>query len=226
MARTGAGGSTTSERFDDDVRPPSPAGRPSGPAWLAPAQLPPWPVVWLAIGERSGDGPAGRSIRLWGLALDDGRSEPRPETIAAGFDDRDGQRAWERFVARASRILERRPDARWVHYSARERAAIRACADTYGAPPGFPARLEEALFELLSRGVLRALRLPPDACSVRRVAELAGFRWRSPAAAADSDPSGRARLLREIADSSTEDLLAMRAVWRWLLEQGPRGHCG
>ena len=29
-----------------------------------------------------------------------------------------------------------------------------------------------------------------------------------------------------IADSNAEELLAMRAVWRWMLDQGPRGHCG
>lgn len=225
-----------------DLREPRPrlsrAGREPGPVWLAPPQLPPWPVVWLALDDGPEGGKADRPVRFWGLAVDDGRGEPRPEAITAGFDEQDDRRAWERFVARAGEIIERHPEARWVHYSAREKDRVRDRAARHGAPPGFLARLEEAFFELLSRGVRRAVRLPLDSCSLRQVAGLAGFQRRSPRPSpagppghlletrTGADPVERARTLREIAESNTEDLLAMRAVWRWMLEQGPRGYCG
>ena len=180
-----------------------------------------------------------RSTGLWGLAVDDGRGEPRSEAITANFDDLGDRRAWERFVVRAGELIERYPDARWVHYSPCEKTCgARTTPPTYGAPPGFLERLEEAFFELLSRGVRRAVRLPLDSCSIRQVAGLAGFRWRSPRpgpagtigqyqkARASTDPAERARILREIADSNAEDLLAMRAVWRWMIEHGPREYCG
>lgn len=208
------------------------------PVWLAPPQLPPWPVVWLALEDDPEDGTAGPAVQLWGLAVDDGTGEPRPEAIIAGFEDPGGRRAWERFIARASGIFEQCPDARWVHYSPLEPAAVRACVAAYGAPAGFLERLEEALFELHSRGVRRAVRLPFDPCSLRSLAALAGFRWRpSPAgpagsagrgrkARASTDPVERARILRAIADLNAENLLAMRAVWRWMVEQGPKEYCG
>jgi predicted RecB family nuclease len=208
------------------------------PRWLAPPQLPPWPVVWLALEGGSEDGRADRTVHLWGLAVDDGMSEPQPEAITADFDDQDGRRAWERFIARAGEIIERYPEARWVHCSSDERVSVRTHAATYGAPVGFIERLEEGLFELLSRGVQRAVRLPLDSCSIRQVAGLAGFRWRNPQPGPEGsigqyqraritiDPAARARILREIADSNAENLLAMRAVWRWMLEQGPREYCG
>ena len=208
------------------------------PLWLAPPRLPPWPLVWLALEGGPEGGPSGRVIRLWGLAVDDGDGEPAHEAITADFDDPGGRRAWERFVARAGEILERCPDARWVHYSPDERASVRACAATYGAPAGLLERLEEAGFELLSRGVRRAVQLPPGSCSIRQVAVLAGFRWRNPdpgpagsadrypKALASADPVERAHLLQGIVDANAEDLLAMRAVWRWLIERGPREYCG
>jgi predicted RecB family nuclease len=208
------------------------------PLWLAPPQLPPWPVVWLALEGGPEGGQGHRSTRLWGLAVDDGRGEPTPEAITADFDDQADRRGWERFVTRASEIIERYPEARWVHYSACERNRVRHYTDRHGAPPGFLERLEEAFFELLSRGVQRAVRLPFDSCSLRQVAGLAGFRWRSSRpgptgsigqyqkARASIDPVERTRILREIADSNAEELLAMRAVWRWMLEQGPREYCG
>jgi len=208
------------------------------PVWLAPPQLPPWPIVWLAFDRGIEGGQMNCSTGLWGLAVDDGRGELRSEAITANFDDLGDRRAWEHFVVRAGELIERYPDARWVHYSPREKTWVHHYAATYGAPPGFIERLEEAFFELLSRGVRRAVRLPLDSCSIRQVAGLAGFRWRSPRPGpagtigqyqktrASTNPAGRARILREIADSNAEDLLAMRAVWRWMIEQGPREYCG
>ena len=208
------------------------------PVWLAPPQLPPWPVVWFGLeGDPEGE-EVDRSIHLWGLAVDDGKGEPVTEAITADFADEGDRRAWEHFVARASEILERYPEARWVHDSACEKTSVRHYAATYGAPEGFLERMEEAFFDLLARGVRRSVRLPLDSDSVREVAGYAGFRWRNPDSGlarstvlypktrASADPAERERILREIVDCNADDLLAMRAVWRWMLEQGPKGHCG
>jgi uncharacterized protein len=206
--------------------------------WLAPPQLPPWPVVWFDLeGDPDGED-VERSIYLWGLAVDHGGTTPVAEAITADFGDQGGRRAWERFVARASEILDRHPDARWVHYSPYEKTWVRSYATTFGAPPGFLARMEEALFDLLHRGVRRSVRLPVYSYSVKKVAAFAGFSWRNPAsgsvwsivqyqkARASQDPAERARLVREIEVYNADDLLAMRAVWRWMLKEGPKAPCG
>ena len=226
-----------SARPDPASASPGPEAVP-GPVWLAPPQLPHWPIVWLVLESDPEGGPMDCALHSCGLAVDDGGSEIVPEAITADFEEPGGRRVWERFVARASEILDRYPEARWVHYSSDERASVQACAAAYGTPAGFFERLEEALFELLSRGVRRAVRLPLDTRTIRQVAALAGFRWRDPPpgpagsmgryrrAMASADPIDRAHVLREIADANAEDLMAMRAVWRWMIEQGPREYCG
>lgn len=214
------------------------AHRDRRPVWLGPPQLPPWPIVWFDLeGDPEGE-EVDQAIYLWGLAVDDGRGEPATEAITADFGEQGGQRAWERFVARAGELLERHPDARWVHYSPYEKTWVRHYAATYGAPAGFLERMEEAYFDMLHRGVRRCVRLPLYSYSVKQVAGLAGFRWRNPdsgsvwsivqyqKARASRDPAERERILRGIVDYNADDLLAMRAVWRWMLEQGPKGHCG
>ena len=214
------------------------AHRDRRPVWLAPPALPPWPVVWFDLeGDPEGE-ELDRAIYLWGLALDDGRDEPRAEAITADFSDQGGRRAWERFVARAGAILERHPDAHWVHYSPYEKTWLRNYAATFGAPDGFLERIKHRLFDLLHRGVRRSVRLPLYSYSIKQVAKLAGFRWRNPdsgsvwsivqyqKARASADPEERARRVREIEEYNADDLLAMRAVWRWMQREGPRTPCG
>jgi hypothetical protein len=220
------------------ARPSAPAQIPPGPVWLAPPQLPPWPVVWFALDGGSETRGVDGAVRVWGLAVDDGEAEPTPEAITADFDDPGGRHAWERFVTRASGIMRRQPGARWVHYSLREGRRLLDCAATHGAPAGFLERMEEALFELLPRGVQRCVRLPLGSCSLREVAGFAGFRWRDPGpnpgvstlrceeARASVDPVRRERILQGILAGNADDLRAMRAVWRWLLREGPKNHCG
>jgi uncharacterized protein len=208
------------------------------PVWLMPPQLPPWPVVWFDLeGDPEGE-EVDRAIYLWGLAVDDGQQMPRPEVITAHFEDQGGRRAWERFVARAIEIFARHPHARWVHYSPYEKTWVRKYVARYGAPAGFLERMEEALFDLLYRGVRRCVRLPLYSYSVKKVADFVGFRWRNPGsgsvwsivqyerARASGDPTERARIVREIEEYNGDDLLAMRAVWRWMLAEGPKAHCG
>jgi len=206
--------------------------------WIAAPHLPAYPVVWFDL---EGD-PEGRevdkAIYLWGLAVDDGRTAPVAEAITADFEDQGGRRAWERFVTRAAGILERHPEARWVHYHNYEKVWLRRYLELYGAPASFRERMEEALFDLYYRGVRAALRLPLYSYSIKKVADFVGFRWRNPESGSawsivqytrareSRDPGERGRILREIEEYNADDLLAMRAVWRWMRAEGPRRHCG
>jgi len=210
MLTTSAGGCATNE-----FTRPGHDGHDQGPVWLAPPQLPPWPVVWFSVDDGGEDGAGCHAIRRWEFAVDDGRSGPGPGTLVVDPGDRGGRSAWERFVAQASEIMERVPHARWVHYASREPRRLRECVAAYGAPAGFLERLEEALFELLPRGVLRCVRLPLRSHSLEEVAAVAGFHGQG----RDLDPGA-------VVASGAERLLAMRAIWRWMLEQGPKDHCG
>lgn len=222
----------------NETRDEAQAHRERRPVWLAPPQLPPWPIVWFAVEAESKTGVVDQAVRLWGLAVDDGEGEPTPEAVTADCADRGGRQAWERFVTRAGGILQRHPDARWVHFSPREKYRLLGCAASYGAPAGFLERMEEALFELRSRGVRRCVLLPLHSRSIREVAGYAGFHWRGPEpdpggsavrhakARASVEPAERERILQGILTRNADDLLALRAVWRWLLREGPKGHCG
>jgi uncharacterized protein len=214
------------------------AHRDGAAVWLAAPHLPAYPVVWFDL---EGD-PEGReldkAIYLWGLAPDDGRSAPVTEAITADFEDQGGRRAWERFVTRAAGILERHPEARWVHYHNYEKVWLRRYVELYGAPTGFRERMEEALFDLYYRGVRAALRLPLYSYSIKKVADFVGFRWRNPESGSawsivqyqrareSRAPAERDRIIREIEEYNADDLLAMRAVWRWMRAEGPKRHCG
>jgi hypothetical protein len=204
--------------------------------WLAPPHLPPWPLVWLGGGDDSASAGARRPTRPWSLALDHGVGVPAIEVITAGPADADGRRAWERFVARAGDVLERYPQARWVHWSAGTLDRLRAHAARLGAPAGFRERMEEACFDLLERGLRPSVRLPLDDVSLPAVARYAGFRPRhsredaagalEPRGQAGRGPAAAARFPAETAGGDAEELPAMREVWAWLLREGPKAHCG
>lgn len=201
--------------------------------WLADPELPPRPLVWFDLeGDPEGE-EVDKAIYLWGLALDDGASEPKPEAIVAEFEDEGGRAAWERFVARAAEILESHPGARWVHYHNYEKTWLRDYARRYGAPPGFAERMEQALFDLYHKVVRRALRLPLYSYSIKQLAPWVGFDWRNPEAGSAwsivqyqkareaRDPAERQHLLDEIVKYNEDDLWAMRAVWSWIEEHAP-----
>jgi hypothetical protein len=204
--------------------------------WLAPPHLPPWPLVWLGAGDGPVRGRAQRPVHSWSLAVDHGIEVPAIEVIAGAPPDADGQQAWERFVARAGDLLERHPQARWVHWSARALDRLRAHAARHGAPAGFRERMEEACFDLLARGLRPSVRLPLDDVSLAEVARYAGFRPPNPHADPAGAPgpeqqfgagsAGPARSPAETAGRDAEELPAMRAVWAWLLREGPKAHCG
>lgn len=210
------------------------AWREHGPVWLGDPGLPAGvPLVWFDLEGDSAGEKAQTPIYLWGLAVEDGRREPVAEAIFADLDAGGDRRGWERFVARASELLERHPEARWVHYSDYEVTWLQRYFARYDTPAELQSRLKHALFDL-RRVVDRAMRLPLRSYSIKHVAPWVGFEWRNPEAGSEwsvaqfyraretADPVERARLLAAIAEYNADDLWAMRAVWRWIEEHAPK----
>ncbi|HTR97283.1 MAG TPA: TM0106 family RecB-like putative nuclease [Candidatus Acidoferrales bacterium] len=201
--------------------------------WLRAPRLPEGPCVWLDFeGDARGED-AGIPIYLWGLAREPGGdAAPRGEAIVAGLDDGGDARAWQRFVARADQLLAAEPGLRFVHWDQYEPLWVRRYAARHGAPPGFLERFERATFDL-KRALDQSVRLPLRSYSIKFVARWLGFAWRNPEsgsewsaarfhrACATGDAAERERLLREIAEYNEDDLLAMRAIWRWMRASGP-----
>lgn len=210
------------------------AHRDRRPVWLRRPRLPAGrPRVWfdLESDPQAEDGEA--PIYLWGLAVDDGDGEPVPEAVVADLTRDDDRGAWSRFVARAGEILDRHPQAVWVHYASFEKTAVRRYARLHPTPRGFLERMEGALWDLYHGGVRPALRLPVTSYSIKQVAPFMGFAWHDPesgsewsvaqvrqARAAD-DPEERRRILDRIVAYNADDLMAMRAVWRWIEAHAP-----
>ncbi len=208
-------------------------------AWLRPPALPRGrTLVWLdlegdAMGEAS-DVP----IYLWGLAAEPALADARPEaeSLFADLEPGGDERGWRRFVARAEALLAVHPDLLWVHWHDAEPLWIRRYLKRYGAPPALEQHWRAAgSFADLHQVLDRSVRLPLRSYSVKWVAPFAGFAWRNPEAGSEwsvaqfhraresRDPAERERLLAAIAEYNVDDLMAMRAVWRWLESAGPAG---
>lgn len=209
------------------------AWRDDRPEWLQPPRLPAPPVVYFDVeGDALGEA-AEAPIYLWGLALDDGVAAPRAEAILAGPGADGDARAWAEFLARAAALLERHPGVRWLHWDAAEPLWIRRYAERLGAPAGLAERLLGACLDL-KRELDRCVRLPLRSYSIKHVAPWMGFAWRNPEAGSEwslaryhrarqtDSKAERERLLAEVAEYNADDLWALRAVWRWLREQGPQ----
>ena len=204
--------------------------------WLQPPRLPAHRTpVWFdlegdAMGEAS-DFP----IYLWGLAVESKQGEQHAETILADLEPGGDQRAWERFVTRALAILEEYPDAVWVHWHDYEVTWIKRYLKRYGGPERFSRHMLKpgTMFDL-HKAVDQSLRLPLRGYSVKKVAPFVGFHWSNPEAGsqwsverftrarATADPAERAAILADIAQYNTDDLWAMRAIWRWMVEHAPK----
>ena len=206
----------------------------NGPVWLRPPALPAGrPLVWFDLEGEEEHETWGRAVYLWGLAVDDGEATPETETLLSDGTERGDEDAWRRFVARAAEIFERHPAAVWVHYHHYEVQQVKTYLERYGAPDGLGDRLLGAMLDLHTRVLMPALRLPIRSYSIKFVAPWMGFTWRNPAsgshwsmqqyrrAKACADPAERDRILREIAEYNEDDLLAMRAVWRWIEAHRP-----
>jgi uncharacterized protein len=203
------------------------AWRDNRAVWLNALELPGYPVVWFDLEGDSRGEDAEIPIYLWGFALDDGAGEARSEAIFAAFDAEGDHAAWERFVARATEILDRHPGIRWAHWDHYEPLWVRRYADRFGAPAGFLDRMNAACFDL-KRVLDRCVRLPLRSYSIKHVARWMGFAWRNPDSGSEwstarfhrarqsEDATDREALLRELGEYNEDDLLAMRAIWRWL----------
>ena len=203
------------------------AWRDNRAVWLNALELPRYPAVWFDLEGDSRGEDAEIPIYLWGFALDDGRTAPRNEAIFATFDADGDRTAWERFVARATAILDAHPGIPWVHWDHYEPLWVRRYADRYGAPEGFLERMNAACFDL-KRVLDRCARLPLRSYSIKHVARWMGFAWRNPESGSEwstarfhracetADIAERAELLRGLGEYNEDDLLAMRTIWRWL----------
>jgi uncharacterized protein len=212
------------------------AHRDRQPVWLEAPRLPEGrPIVWFDLEGVTELEESPTPIYLWGLAVDEGGEDLAPEALFADPGPEGNRAGWERFVARASAILERWPRAPWVHYAGYELAWVRKYAEIFGAPEGFLGRLEGAMWDLYQKGVVSWVRLPLRSYSIKQVAPYAGFEWSDPEsgslwsviryrrACATRDPAERRRLLDAIARYNADDLRAMRAVWRWIERARPPG---
>lgn len=200
--------------------------------WLHPPILPAYPVVWFDLEGDSRGEDAEIPIYLWGMALDHGGEAPRSEAIVAEFLEGGDRRAWERFVARAERVLAEHPGIRWVHWDHYEPLWVRRYAERHGAPDGFVDRMNAACFDL-KRVLDRSVRLPLRSYSIKHVARWMGFSWRNPESGSEwstarfhrarstADAAEREQSLAELAEYNEDDLLAMRAIWRWLAANAP-----
>lgn len=205
--------------------------------WLQAPRLPlDRTPVWFDLeGDSMGEA-SDIPIYLWGLAVEAGTGEPNPVSILADFEPGGDQRAWERFIAQALRILDEHPSAVWVHWHDYEAMWIKRYLKRYGAPERFSRHmLKPGTMYDLHRAVDQSLRLPLRGYSVKKVARFVGFRWRNPEsgsqwsverftrARATADPAERERILADIAEYNADDLWAMRAIWRWMREHAPAG---
>jgi predicted RecB family nuclease len=201
--------------------------------WLAPPRLPAGPLVWFDLeGDARGED-ADIPIYLWGFALESGGAPPRSEALFAAFTPDGDRLAWERFTARSTAILDANPGVRWVHWDHYEPLWIGRYTDRLGAPAGFRERLSAACFDL-KRVLDRCVRLPLRSYSIKHVARWTGFAWRNPDAGSEwstarferarlaADPADRESALRDLAEYNEDDLLAMRAIWRWIEAHAPR----
>ncbi len=210
------------------------AFRDAAPAWIGSPDLPAGrPIVWLDFEGVMDLIDNALPIYLWGLAVDRGSEDLETEAILADTWPEGNEQAWRRFLDRASEILTRWPDSRWVHYHHYEKDWIRRYAAAFGDPGGVVPRLQRALWDLNLEGLGRWVRLPLRSYSIKFVARYVGFDWSNPEsgslwsvvqyqkARATPDPAARQALLDAIVRYNGDDLMAMRAVWRWIERERP-----
>jgi predicted RecB family nuclease len=212
------------------------AHRDGQPVWIDTPRLPAGrPLVWFDLEGVTELEESPHPIYLWGLAVEDDGDDIAFEPIFAEPGEAGNRAAWERFVARSTELLDHSAGTLFIHYASYEKGWVRRYAEMFGAPDGWLARMEEAMWDLYQQGVIKWVRLPLRSSSIKKVAPYVGFSWSDPEsgslwsvvqyrkAMAAGDPAQRQRLLEPIARYNADDLRAMRAVWRWIEREGPRG---
>ncbi|MEO5988742.1 MAG: TM0106 family RecB-like putative nuclease [Candidatus Eisenbacteria bacterium] len=204
--------------------------------WLQAPRMPTHRTpVWFDLeGEAMGEA-ADIPIYLWGLAVEAPEGAQQAETILADLEPGGDLRAWERFVARAMRVMDEHPDAVWVHWHDAEVMWIKRYLKRHGAPDRFAAHMLKpgTMFDL-HRAVDQSLRLPVRGYSVKKVAGFVGFEWSNPEAGsqwsverferarATTDTAERERIMADLAQYNADDLWAMRAIWHWMMSHAPK----
>jgi predicted RecB family nuclease len=189
------------------------------------------PLVWFDLeATRSEDEAPIDLVYLWGLAVESETGASAYEAILAENGAGDDESTWRRFLARAGAILDRAPDACFVHYASYERDKLKRYAERFPDTTAAADRVRARLFDLCDQGVRKAVCLPLVSYSIKKVAPYVGFRWTNPAtgglwstvqyrlAMEEPDPTRRRALFAPIVEYNHGDLLAMRAVWHWLEE--------
>lgn len=202
--------------------------------WLRPPQLPKGrTLVWFDLEGDSGSSEDELPIYLWGLAVETDEGA-EPEAHFADLSSGGDVAGWRRFLARIEQLLDQGHDPVFVHWHSYERQWVDHYLKHHGAAPRLRSVLSaDRHFFDLHRVIERCLRLPLRSYSVKFVAPWMGFRWRNPESGSEwsiaqfhrarrtEDPAERASRLAAIAEYNADDVLAMRAVWRWIEANQP-----
>lgn len=202
--------------------------------WIEPPRLPAGrTLVWFDLEGDSGSEAESLPIYLWGLAVET-PTGAEPEAFFADLEPGGDRAGWQRFLTRVTALLEAGHDPLFVHWHSYERQWVDFYLERHGAPPALQRVLAaDRHFFDLHRVVEKCMRLPLRSYSVKFVAPWMGFEWRNPEsgsewsiaqfhrARATADAAERASRLAAIAEYNADDVLAMRAVWRWIEANQP-----
>ncbi len=202
--------------------------------WLKPPQLPTGrTLVWFDLEGDAGGTDDELPIYLWGMAVEtDAGAEP--EAHFADLTSGGDQAGWERFLGRVESLLDSGHDLLFVHWHGYERQWVDFYLERHGASPRLTLVLSsDRHFFDLHHVIERCLRLPLRSYSIKFVAPWMGFHWRNPESGSEwsiaqfhharraESGAERDSRLAAIAEYNADDVLAMRAVWRWIEAHQP-----
>lgn len=166
---------------------------------------------------------------LWGLKVFG--ETPRPYSAAIASVGPEGDRAgWQKFLEECRAIFEERGPISFVHWSPYEKTQVRKYVEKYGDPHGIAARVLDSLYDL-QPAVEDAFVLPTPSYGLKLVEQVTGYARMLPEAGGKwsmatyieavetEDPVKAAGLMGEILTYNEEDLDAMWAVYRWILDR-------
>lgn len=202
--------------------------------WLRAPQLPYGRTrVWFDLEGDSGSEDDAIPIYLWGMAVETEHGAA-PEAHFADLTPGGDRAGWQRFLDRVESLLDDGHDLLFVHWHSYEIQWVKHYLDVHGAPDRLRRVLSDGRhFFDLHRVVDRCLRLPLRSYSIKFVAPWMGFDWRNADSGSEwsiaqfhharltASAAERDARLAAIAEYNADDLLAMRAVWRWIEANEP-----